>query len=319
MDAKLSMNTRLYTDIQGLNQLRYNANSADAKQEVAQQFESILMQMVLSSMRNANKEFSSGLFSTDQMGFYQDMFDKQMSLVMSKSNSGFASMIMKNLDQKEAAAHEAELSMQKGQFLPMPVRAASSLSNSQSVEKTTAVTEPTSAQSLTEKPKNESFQSQEDFVKKLWPSAKIAASIIGGAPEVLIAQAALETNWGKNVLPHDKNTSSNNLFNLKAGSSWASKTTSIDTLEQKNGVLYKEKSNFRSYDSYTDSFMDYANFLKTNERYKESLNKAENPGHFVHALQKAGYATDQEYGNKIMKIFKSDSFKNLIAKVKAFI
>lgn len=334
MDTKISTDTRLYTDIQGLNDLRYRAsqNPDNAKFEVAQQFQSIMMQMVLNSMRSANKAFSSDLFATDQMDFYQDMFDKQMSLIMSDSNSGFANLIVKNLDQHSAASKQAELAIQQGQFMPLEPRTVSRVANTMDIQQVNKVTDqnptdkvvanttPTAdLQNTAPKQDGEEFKTQEDFVKKLWPAAKVAAGIIGAVPEVLIAQAALETNWGKSILPANQNMSSNNLFNLKAGSAWNDKTTAIDTLEQKNGVLYKEKSNFRSYDSYTDSFLDYANFLKGTDRYKETVNKANNPGHFVHELQKAGYATDQEYANKIMKIFKSDTFKNLIAKVKSFI
>jgi flagellar protein FlgJ len=165
-------------------------------------------------------------------------------------------------------------------------------------------------------PEEKGFSSPEEFVRKLWPLAKFTASFIGGDPEILLAQAALETHWGKNILPSDKGNSSHNLFNIKADNSWAHKTATVASLEQKNGVLVKEKSLFRSYSSYYDSFLDYANFLKQNNRYADALNKALNPEQFVHALQNAGYATDGDYADKILKIFSSPTFKHLIAKVK---
>lgn len=314
MDNKMMMNTRVYTDIQGLQKLKYDSNTAGVKKEVAQQFESILMQMVLSSMRNANKAFSSGMFGSDQMEMYQDLFDKQLSLVMSNSGVGFADMIEKNINQNQSAALA-----QTPQATESATTTFKSLAPRQNLteqpEKNAEISAIQSTSS-SEQPKKETFKSPEDFVTKLWSAAKYAAKIIGTNPEILLAQAALETNWGKNILPQGKN-STHNLFNIKADSSWDSKITTVQSLEEKNGVLVKEKSNFRSYDSYMESFMDYANFLKQNKRYSESLDNALNPEKFVNSLQNAGYATDQNYADKILKIFSSRSFQNLVTKVKS--
>lgn len=302
MDTKISMNSRVYTDIQGLRQLHYDAskNPADAKKEVAHQFEAILMQMVFGSMRSANKAFASDMFSTDAMDFYQDMFDKQLSLMMSNTGVGFADMVEKNLDQKANASL-------------IPVTNEDSYVNTfpQNTAGSTDINPVALMPSV--KQEKEKFNSKEDFVKTLWSSAKTAASALGASPEILIAQAALETNWGQKVLPGN----SHNLFNVKAGSEWNKKSTTVDTLEEANGVLYKEKSRFRSYESYKESFMDYVNVLKQNDRYNESVNNAAHPEKFVNSLQNAGYATDHNYANKIMKIFSSPIFQNIIAKVKS--
>lgn len=310
MNDKVTYDTRVYTDIQGLQNLKYTKNADAAKKEVAQQFEAMLMQMVMHSMRDANKTFSSGLFGSQEMDLYQDMFDKQMSLLMSNSHLGFAKMVEKNID-----------NMQSSPSNPDTSHSTSPPSVDYQPVVSTKLTESEHNDSLPEKPDvqthqtQEGFSSQGEFIKKLWHSAKIAASFIGASPEILLAQAALETNWGKNVLPYFNN-SSHNLFNIKADLNWRSKTTTVDSLEQKNGVLVKEKSNFRSYDSFDESFLDYANFLRQNDRYSDALNKAENPEKFVNALQNAGYATDQQYANKILKIFSSHSFKNEVAKIK---
>lgn len=319
MDDKVALNSKIYTDIQGLQQLRYNykMDQSGVKKEVAQQFESILMQMVMTSMRNANKAFESGLYGSSQMEMYQDLFDKQLSLIMSNSNTGFAKVVEKFIDQTNGGTKE-------------PVQDKIAENYTRSIEQQDRTLRPTveskkAANDLivTNNPlnehKKEQFKTPEDFVNKLWSSAKYAAGIIGTSPEVLIAQAALETSWGKNILPHgeNKSQSSHSLFNIKADPSWNSKVTTMDTLEEKNGVLVKEKSSFRSYDSYSDSFVDYVNFLKDNKRYSESLNKASDPKQFVHALQDAGYATDSHYAHKILKIFSSPVFQNLVTKIKS--
>lgn len=296
MDEKLSYNTRVYSDIQSLSRLKYDKNTQAAKKEVAQQFESILMQMVLHSMRSASKAFSSDTFGSDQMEMYQDMFDNQLSLSLSNSKNGLASMIETNLAQREAS-----IQYKANEPASMPV-----VQTEIKLEKKPDV-----------KPiKKHFFESQEDFIKSLWASAKKTAALIGAKPEILIAQAALETNWGKNIIPHGKSGSSFSLFNIKADETWTKASTKVASLEQTNGILAKVKSRFRSYDSFYDSFVDYIHFLKKNVRYSDALSKANHPEQFFHALQNAGYATDSNYAEKILKIFSNHHFQNLIAKVK---
>lgn len=310
MDDKVIMNARIYSDIQGLKGLQYSKDTKASRHEIAKQFESMMMQMVLSSMRNANKVFESGLYGSQQMEFYQDMYDKQLSLSLSGNGVGFADIIEKSMARAAGEADE-----EKPYVSQNPVNLRSPAINSQ-LSSQVAVNDSV-AKIPTESEKATVFTSQEDFVKKLWSSAKAAASAIGTTPEILLAQAALETNWGKNIIPQNNDTSSNNLFNIKADNNSIQKTMPVDTLEQRNGVLVKEKSSFRSYDSFKESFMDYVNLLKENGRYNESLNKAAQPEQFVHALQNAGYATDQGYADKIMKIFSSHSFQNIVNKVKS--
>ncbi len=306
MSDKTIHDTGIYTDLQSLTQLGYDypQHAGAVKKEVAKQFESILMQMMLRSMRDANKAFASNdLFGSHQMEFYQDMFDKQMSLVLADNSTGLASMIENSIDRLENSVPTTSTAP------PSEVQIAQLVAENAAKTHAVPAVQPAA-------PQEEIFASMEDFIKKLWPAAKTAASLIGGVPEVLIAQAALETNWGKNVLPYQNKLSSYNLFNIKADNSWKNKTTTVDSLEQHNGVLVKERSNFRSYDSFLESFLDYAKFLKQNGRYSEALNKAAHPEQFVRALQSGGYATDQDYANKILKIFTSHTFQNGLAKVR---
>lgn len=310
MDDKISASTRVYTNIQDLKELKSNTNSPEVKKEVAKQFESILMQMVLSSMRDANKAFASDLLSSNQMDMYQDMFDKQLSMTMSNSGVGFASIVEKNLAQQEAAHHPINIAINNDTNVNANVNVTKPI-----VKPVENVSVSVAAKIPAEPNSKSIFSSPEEFVKNLWSTAKVAANSIGIGPEILLAQAALETNWGKNVLP-GKDSSSHNLFNIKADANWNNKTTTVDTLEQKNGILVKEKSNFRSYDSFKESFLDYINLLKNNTRYKQALSKTSNPTQFMNALQDAGYATDQNYADKVLKVFSSHTFQNLIAKMK---
>lgn len=316
MNESINYNTRVYTDIQGLKTLQYEKNSDAAKKEVAQQFEAMLMQMVMHSMRDANKSFASGLFGDEQMDLYQDLFDKQMTMLMSNSNIGFAKIVEQNMDRIQSATPHAEITpvqvMAATHSAPPPETVQDPLPNLPSEQRSGS----NGSMDLDVPEKTTKFASQEQFIQTLWPIAKLAAGFIGANPAILLAQAALETNWGKNVLPRSQDGSSYNLFNIKADTNWAAKTTKVDSLEQINGVLVKEKANYRSYDSYADSFLDYVNFLRQNNRYNEALKKAPHSEQFIHALQEAGYATDQQYADKILKIYSNPSFQQSIDKAR---
>ena len=126
----------------------------------------------------------------------------------------------------------------------------------------------------------------------------------------MLAQAALETGWGKHMVRDGNGDNSFNLFNIKAGRSWDGDAKAANTLEFKDGVMVKEVAKFRSYDSYEDSFKDYVSFLKGSSRYQEAINAAADPGKYLNLLQKAGYATDPRYADKISSIYNSDIITN---------
>lgn len=320
MDNEVQYNSRIYTNIQGLSQLQsqYRTNPDAVKKEVAKQFEAILMQMVLTSMRDANKVFAKDdMFgSSNQMDIYQDMFDKQLSLLLSTSHNGLAHSIESSIDRMSphSASNQTEVAHDQSAVptmaTPPQVKQDAVYPDPREKKHTPQHVDPVELEPV-------GFSSPEDFVKKLWKMAKMAANSLGAHPEILLAQAALETNWGKNILQHNSGTSTHNLFNIKAGDSWTRATASMDSVEQKNGVLVKERSKFRSYGSFTESFFDFVNLLKQNSRYSEALNKVTDPGQFVQALQKAGYATDQNYADKILRIFSSPMFQNLVEKVRS--
>jgi len=146
------------------------------------------------------------------------------------------------------------------------------------------------------------FESQQQFVDTLLPYAEAAADELGVAPQVLIAQAALETGWGNAVQKLPNGRSSYNLFNIKAGADWRGQKLSVNSLEYIDGVARKERSAFRVYDSYAQSFADYVNFIKSSPRYAQALNVAEDPQAYATELQQAGYATDPIYAEKVMNI-----------------
>lgn len=151
-------------------------------------------------------------------------------------------------------------------------------------------------------PARKAFRDADEFVDAMLPMAKEAADRIGVDPRYLVAQAALETGWGKSVMRQPDGSSSHNLFGIKASKNWTGDSARAITSEFRNGEMVKETAEFRSYASYRDSFHDLVNLLQSNSRYQDVLKSADNPEQFVRELQKAGYATDPNYANKISNI-----------------
>jgi flagellar protein FlgJ len=158
----------------------------------------------------------------------------------------------------------------------------------------------------TEKLQPQRFETPEQFVQTLLPLAESVAAELGVDPKVLLAQSALETGWGRYLVQRPEGGSSHNLFNIKADSRWSGENASVGTVEFRNGVAQKERAAFRVYDSYEDSFRDYANFLRNSPRYQHALEQAADPYQYLSRLQEAGYATDPEYAQKISRIFDGD-------------
>jgi len=154
-------------------------------------------------------------------------------------------------------------------------------------------------------PDSPTFDEPKDFVTALMEPAQKVQQELGVPFAVVIAQAALETGWGQKIIKGTNGESSNNLFNIKADSRWAGDKITKDTLEFEQGAMIKKSEPFRTYQSLTDSVDDYIIFLSTSERYQEALQDSGNVEHFLQGLQKAGYATDPQYADKILGTLKT--------------
>lgn len=153
--------------------------------------------------------------------------------------------------------------------------------------------------------------SPEQFVALLKPHAQKAAQELNISPDVLIAQVALETGWGKHVIHHKNGANSFNLFNIKAGSSWQGNKVNVSTLEYQGGVAAVEKADFRQYNDYAESFSDYVRLMKTSPRYQGVLESGKDSAAYAEALQSAGYATDPQYARKIKQLLNSDVIRGV--------
>ena len=299
----------VYTDFQGLSELRARAkdNSQETLREVAGQFEALFIQMMLKSMRDAN--LGEGLMDSDHTKTYQSMFDQQIAIDLSKQQGlGLTEMLVRQLSRSMGA--EAG----DGAVAPpvSPTFQALNPSSQRVVSAAPLAERAASGQAVEDwKP-----DSPETFVKELWPHAQRTARELGTEPEVLLAQAALETGWGKHMIRGTDGRNSFNLFSIKADARWEGERSVTETVEFRDGLMRKERASFRAYSSLADSFADYAEFLKANPRYQEALEAGSDLPAFAHALSEAGYATDPEYSLKINKIINSKRLQEAVSEIK---
>ncbi len=314
-----------YTDFSDLAALRKGAkgeNSLEALEQTAQQFEAIFVQMMLKSMRDAGGG-EGGLFDNDHSRLYQDMFDKELSLSMSQADNGIG-LAKVLVQQLKAAIPELNQASEQGgqgavgglqpQNFSVPPRGQQHFSRQETKEPVAEAEQSGKAMPPVAAPAR--FDSPEDFVTRLWPHAVDAARELNVDPRAIIAQAALETGWGKSVIRHEDGTSSHNLFNIKADHRWDGDKVNIQTLEYRDGVAAKERAWFRAYDSFEESFADYVGFLRANPRYQHALESGPDIAVFSERLQQAGYATDPAYASKIQRIADGEIIGSAVTELK---
>jgi flagellar protein FlgJ len=307
---------QVYTEFEGLNDLKTRARTDEkgALREVAKQFEGLFLQEMVKSMRKAGDVFAEGNFlNSKQSEFYREMFDSQLSLTLSqKQGTGLAEALVRQLSRqipgmdpegKPMAAHKTDLS-DYDRSLPVLSKRLP-----EQVKEVNRVAESVDLPAVKSVPKAlpERFESPEDFVRQLLPLAERAAESSGINPRVMIAQAALETGWGRHMIKGEADAPSFNLFGIKADQRWSGESVSIATTEFREGVPLSERASFRSYPDYESSFRDYVSFLESNPRYRSVLASADDPERFARGLQEAGYATDPNYGEKIRRILNTDT------------
>jgi len=140
------------------------------------------------------------------------------------------------------------------------------------------------------------------FVQQHTEAAEAVQAETGIPAPFMLAQAALETGWGKREIIGRDGTHSHNLFGIKAGGSWNGPTVEVTTTEYIGGQPRKMIQKFRAYASEAESFADYARLMKDSPRYAKVLERAGDAKAFAMGLQKAGYATDPLYGQKLGQV-----------------
>lgn len=289
---------RTYTDLQGLNAVRALAHtdSPQAVHAVAREFEAMFIQMMLKGMREA--ALADNPFDSSQMRVYQDLFDKQVAMDLSRRGElKVGELITRQLQGNKRGAN---------QVLPEESLAVRRAYGNSFITREPASIHGGGASLGFKKTPVGPIRSAQEYIAVMRPHAEAAARELGVIPEVLLAQSALESGWGKHVMRRPDGSSSHNLFGIKASSAWSGDRVSVGSLEYENGVARKRISAFRAYDSYAESFMDYVRFLRSNPRYAKALGRAHDPEAFVESLQAAGYATDPHYARKILAILRRE-------------
>lgn len=287
------------SDFQGLQDLKVKAraNAKDALPEVAKQFEGIFLQSMLKSMRMGQHFLDeSSAFRGKNEATFQDMLDGQYSTDIANSRGiGLAAMLTKQLESNVGTSQDSKMTTQDLKPLPL----AKMDNNAELIPPVKHISQDSVAGSK----ENTNI---DEFVKSLWPKAQQAASALGLDPKVLMAQAALETGWGKFVAKDSEGNTSNNLFNIKSGSNKELDSIAVNTTEYIANTPIKTTASFRKYSSIEDSINDYVSLISNNSRYQTALANAANPELYVNELGKAGYATDPKYGTKILSIYHGD-------------
>ncbi len=285
-------------DIGSLDRLRQQAVNGEEGSEkealtaAAKQFEAIFTSMLFKSMRDANSSFKSDMLNSQNEQFYRQMQDDQMASELSANGSlGLADMIVAQLSagQSSDATEDKVRSEGFDTSLQRPQFSGRSEERAQKIQSASAAKQPVS------------FDSPESFVTSMKPYAEKAASALGVDSSLLLAQAALETGWGSKMVKNSLGNS-NNLFNIKADRSWKGDKVATQTLEFHGKTAVKESASFRSYSSFEDSFNDYVKFLNENPRYETALQHQGNSENFIKGIHQAGYATDPNYADKVLRV-----------------
>jgi flagellar protein FlgJ len=276
------------------------AHNPQALKEAAQQFESLFTGMVLKSMRAAN--FGDSLFGSDQEDMYQDMYDDQIASEISKGRGlGLADMLVQQLRRTGLPGTTQGSSTASGASGTAGSSSGATGTPGSSAATGTSGTSSAAAATTTGSTASScpSTAQQLQFAQSLWPEAQQAARQLGVSPVSLVAQAALETNWGRSMPRTAGGSSSNNLFGIKAGTAWSGSSVQSTTQEYDSGTATAVKAQFRSYGTPSQCFQDYVSLLQSNPRYAGAIGTGADTQAFATALQSGGYATDPAYASKL--------------------
>ena len=335
-DAALSANASLstWTELSGFDQLRAQAqrDGKAALPAVAKQFEALFTQMMLKSMRAASDSFGDALGDSDAGKAYRDLFDQQLSVSLAQGGKGLgiAQMLIRQLGGTAALAptssgSDTAIGTLGGTGAPATTGAADDPDGIGDPAKLPATPDQFQRRlaNVVEAGREIGLsamkwlpQDAQEFVRALAPYAEAAAQKLGLSVRTVLAQAALETQWGKHMPRNADGSTSFNLFGIKAGGSWDGRKVSVPTLEYQDGVAVRRHAQFRAYDSPAQSFKDYANLIASNPRYASARGHGDDVRGFASALVRGGYATDPSYAEKISAVASSPQMRAALAALK---
>lgn len=293
------LSSKFALDVQGVNSLKLESKqpSADAIKKTAEQFEAMFMNMMLKSMREASPQ--DGMFDSEQTRTFTSMLDQQLSQKMASRGVGLADVLVRQLS--------STMGLNSNPGVDSP-SAATQPSAQETIPAANSVLVPTvnnpARFNQGEAVKNEPVRHIQEFTQRILPHAREASAQTGIPAQFMVGQAALESGWGRGEIRSADGQQSFNLFGIKAGGNWKGRSVAVTTTEYVDGKPQRTVAAFRAYGSYADAFRDYANVLRANPRYQNVIAQGQDAAGFAQGLQRAGYATDPNYAQKLMNVIR---------------
>lgn len=303
-------------DLASLESLKRRArdNPLQSQKQVAQQFESLFLQMMIKRMREATPK--DGLFDSDQTRMVQSLADEQMALQLANPGIGLAQALLAQMQRYQGGGQPQDPgqgTVADTAFAPasapvrihggassgaLGTRVASLLDGIRAAAGHTAATghAGAAARASADTPAHVA-----SFVDKLGQAARKVAHASGLPLRLIMGQAALESGWGRREIRMADGSNSYNLFGIKATGGWDGKVAEVMTTEYEGGVARKVKQPFRAYDSYEHALADYARLITQSERYRQVVGAA-SADDAARKIQAAGYATDPNYADKLINV-----------------
>jgi flagellar protein FlgJ len=302
----------LSMDLRSLDRLKTGAatNANGQVKEVAKQLEGLFMQQLVKSMRSTTMD--SGMLNNAGTEMGTSMLDTQLASQLTGLPGGLSDVIARQLQRQlggntDKPSPLAGMGDLKIQDLPADLHpvddprypaaaaaaAASNASANAAIGSGTATASTASAGKLSH---------SQQFVAKHQAAARAAESATGIPANNILGQAALESGWGKHEIRMKDGTPSHNLFGIKATSDWKGKVAEVTTTEYVGGTPHRVTAKFKAYDSYEDAFKDHARLLTQSPRYSRTVAQADTARGYANGLQKAGYATDPAYADKLTRV-----------------
>ncbi|MEK6669333.1 MAG: flagellar assembly peptidoglycan hydrolase FlgJ [Pseudomonadota bacterium] len=289
-------NAGLTMDVRSLERLKSSSSASpqSAIRETAKQLESLFMQELMKSMRAST--MSTGMLDNQATEMGTSMLDTQFAGQMTGRPGGLSDLIVRQLERQMGLKNGAASSDASGNAAPL-----NGLSMSTDLGQRRAAA-PAAASAGAPASGDKRLSASEQFIRKHQAAAQEAQAATGMAASHILGQAALESGWGKHEIKMKDGSSSHNLFGIKATSGWKGKVAEVTTTEYIGGVAHKVTAKFRAYDSYADAFKDHARLLSQSPRYSQTVAQANTASGFAKGLQKAGYATDPAYADKLTQV-----------------
>jgi flagellar protein FlgJ len=292
----------LTMDLRSLDRLKSASgkNPTAGAKDAAKQLEGLFMQQLVKSMRATT--MSTGMLDNAATEMGTGMLDTQLANQLTGLPGGLSDLITKQLERQMGAA-----SKDGKDGAGNPLKGLGDMSIGRQLKAATEDADTSTASrsgsaSATNGLDDKHMSASERFVRQHAAAAKAAESSSGIPASNILGQAALESGWGKHEIRMKDGTPSHNLFGVKATSDWKGKVAEVTTTEYLSGVPHRVTAKFRAYDSYEEAFKDHAKLLTQSPRYSQTVAQADTAKGFARGLQKAGYATDPAYADKLTKV-----------------